>query len=136
MSGAFDYINAISLNKTDMMTGTENDVLAERGYDPFLTNKAFSQYMDTVFIANEMNMNHHLDKKPQFHFYLNIVKPKKRYAEWAKKEKNTGDLLVVKEFFGYSDQKARQALTVLTEKQLDEMRERLQKGGEHDRRNG
>jgi hypothetical protein len=75
-----------------------------------------------------MNTRHHLDNLLQFDFLLNIVRPKKRYAKWSKKD-NDGDVLIVKEYFGYNDTKARQALAVLTPEQLTQIRITLQKGG-------
>ena len=110
------------------MRKTDNDVLAEKSYSPFLTNRALSYHNDTVAIANEMNTRHSLDKRLQYEFLLNIVRPKKRYAKWSKKEKG-GDVDIVKEYFKYNDIKARQALTILTKEQIVEIRQKLEKGG-------
>ena len=129
----FDFTNAVSSTKKDLMRGTANDKIAEKSYSPFLTNRALSYHNDTVFFANEMNTRHHLDNLLQFDFLLNIVRPKKRYAKWSKKD-NDGDVLVVKEFFGYSQTKAQQALTILTPEQLTAIRIKLQKGGRNDRK--
>jgi len=124
----FDYVNAINQSKKDLMTGTDNDALAEKGYDAFLTNRSLSNFSDTVYLANEMNARHHADKKLQFHFLLNIVRPKKRFAKWAKKE-NSGDVEVIKQYYGYNDVKARQALSVLTDDQIKTIRKKMEKGG-------
>jgi len=124
----FDFTNSINQTKQDLMRNTANDKLAEKSYSPFLTNRALSYHNDTVFYANEMNTRHHLDNLLQFDFLLNIVRPKKRYAKWSKKD-NDGDVLIVKEYFGYNDTKARQALAVLTPEQLTQIRITLQKGG-------
>jgi len=129
----FDFTNSINQSKTDLMRGTANDKLAEKSYSPFLTNRALSYHNDTVFFANEMNTRHHLDNLLQYDFLLNIVRPKKRYAKWSKKD-NDGDVLIVKEYFGYNDTKARQALAILTPEQLTTIRITLQKGGRDDRR--
>ena len=129
----FDYVNAISKTKVDLMRGTANDKLAEKSYSPYHTNRTLSYHNDTVFYANEMNRRHHLDNLLQFDFLLNIVRAKSRYAKWAKKE-NDGDVLIVKEFFGYNETKARQALAILTNEQLSEIRIKLQKGGRDDRK--
>ncbi len=132
----FDYINAINTTKKNLMVGTENDRLAEKGYDPFLTNRALSYHNDTIGVANEMNTRHYLDKKPQFEFFINTVRPKKRFAKWVKKQKDS-DVAVIKEYYGYNDIKARQALTILTDDQLTDIRIRIDKGGrdakQHDR---
>lgn len=124
----FDYINAINTTKKNLMVGTENDRLAEKGYDPFLTNRALSYHNDTIGVANEMNTRHYLDKKPQFEFFINTVRPKKRFAKWVKKQKDS-DVAVIKEYYGYNDIKARQALTILTDDQLTDIRIRIDKGG-------
>lgn len=124
----FDYVNEINVSKKDIMTGTDNDVLAEKGYDAFLTNRSLSNFPDTVWLANEMNTRHDIDNKLQFHFLLNTVRSKKRFAKWAKKEK-TGDVEVIKLYYGYNDVKARQALSVLTDDQIKTIRNRMEKGG-------
>lgn len=131
----FDYTNAINSSKKDLMRGTANDDLAEKDYNPYLTNRALSYHNDTVFFANEMNRRHHIDHLLQFDFLLNIVRPKKRFAKWDKKD-NDGDVLIVKEYFGYSDTKARQALAILTPEQLTTIKTKLEKGGRDDRKHG
>jgi len=128
VSNPFDYINAINSSKKNLMRGTDNDELAEKGYEPFLANRALSYHNDTIALANEMNTRHYLDKKPQFEFFINTVRPKKRYAKWVKKEKDS-DLAVVKEYYGYNDIKARQTLTILSDHQINEMKKRIDKGG-------
>jgi hypothetical protein len=124
----FDYTNSINTTKKNLMRGTANDKLAEKEYAPFLTNRALSYHNDTVFYANEMNTRHHADNILQYEYLLNIVRPKKRYAKWAKKD-NDGDVSVVKEYYGYNDSKAQQALSILTKEQLIEIRHLLEKGG-------
>jgi len=131
----FDYTNAINVTKKDLMRGTANDYLAEKGYNPFLNNRALSYHSDTVFFANEMNIRHHIDHLLQFDFLLNIVRPRKRMAKWDKKD-NDGDVLIVREYFGYNDTKARQALAILTPEQLDKIKIKLEKGGIDDRKHG
>ena len=128
MSNPFDYVNSITYTKKNLMRNTENDALAEKGYNPFLTNRSLSYHHDTVAVANEMNMRSDLPKLLQYEFFLNTIRSKKRFAKWDKREDH-GDLAVVKEYFGYSDNKAMQALTVLTDDQIIEIRKRLEKGG-------
>lgn len=130
MSNPFDYINAINTSKVDLMTGTDNDKLAEKGYEPFLTNRALSYHADTVGLANEMNTRHYLDKKPQFHFFINTVRPKKRYAKWEKKQKDS-DVACVKEYYGYNDVKTQQALAILSDDQISDIKRRIDKGGKN-----
>lgn len=130
MSNPFDYVNTITSTKKNLMRDTENDVLAEKEYNPFLTNRALSYHHDTVSTANEMNSRSDLPKLLQYEFLLNTVRPKKRYAKWDKKEDH-GDLAAIKEYFGYGDNKALQALTVLSHDQIHEIKRRLEKGGKN-----
>lgn len=124
----FDYVTAINQTKQNLMRGTENDDLAEKDYNPFMANRALSYFTDTVGMANEMNTRHYLDKRLQFEFLLNIVRPKKRFSKWEKKSTG-GDLALVKEYYDYNDQKALQALSILTEDQIKHIRQKLEKGG-------
>ena len=124
----FDFINDINTGKKNLMRDTENDTLSEKGYSSFLTNRSLSYFNDTVGLANEMNQRHYLDNLLQYEFLLNSVRPKKRFAKWDKKEDH-GDLAAIKEYFGYGDSKALQALTTLTDKQILQIRKRLEKGG-------
>jgi len=78
--------------------------------------------------ANEMNINHHIDHRLQFDFFINIVKKKKRFSKWLKPEEIT-DLNVVKEYYGYSNEKAKSVLSLFTDEQLTELRKRMCKGG-------
>lgn len=128
MSNPFDYVNAISYGKDDLMTGTENDELAEAAYNPYLTNKALSYFPDTLLYANEMNMLNHVANKLQFHYLLNTIRPKKRYSKWAKKEEDA-DIEAIKEYYKYSTAKAEAALSVLSPQQINEIKRRLNKGG-------
>lgn len=119
-----DYLNSININKTDVM----QDLEAERKYPPYIVNKCLSGFMDTVLLANELNINPHLDNKLQYHFLLNIVRPKKRFSPWLKKEK-LDDLEAVKSYYGYSNEKARAALRILDNEQLEQIKLKLTTGG-------
>lgn len=124
----FDFVNAITTTKKDLMTGTDNDELSEKSYTPFIVNKALSYFPDTIMYANEMNMHMVLDNKLQFHYLINSIRAHKRFAKWAKKSDND-DLEIVKEYYGYSNDKAIQALTLLSTNQLNLIRKQLEKGG-------
>jgi hypothetical protein len=132
-SNPFDYTNSITQSKKDLMRGTANDDLAEKDYNAFLNNRALSYHSDTIYFANEMNRLSHIDNLLQFDFLLNIVRPRKRVAKWAKKD-NDSDLLIVKEYFNYNDSKARQALSILSPQQVAIIRTTLTKGGRDDRK--
>jgi len=130
MSNPFDYINDINTGKKNLMRGSENDELAEKGYNPFLSNRALSYHHDTVGIANEMNIRSQADNKLQYEFLLNTVRPKKRFAKWAKKVSD-GDLAVVMEYYGYSETKAEQALSILSKEQITKIKRKMDKGGKN-----
>ena len=123
----FDFINAInSRAKKDLMAGVENES-AESDYVPYVTNKTLSYFTETVMYANEMNRNSHLPKKLQFHYLLNSIRPGKRYTKWIKKE-DSEFLELVKQYYGFSDEKARQALTILSDQQLSTIKITLTRG--------
>jgi hypothetical protein len=124
----FDYLNTINVTKKNMMRGSENDELAEKEYNAFIVNRGLSLFQDTITLANEMNIHHDADNKLQYEFLINIVRPRKRFSKWYKKEED-GDLEAVKEYYGYSNQKAIQALTVLTRDNIITIKEKLEKGG-------
>ena len=120
----FEYVNSINYTKKDIMV----DDIAEKAYAPFMINRSLSYFQDTIFFANEMNRYHHLDNKLQFQFYINIIRKRKRFSKWNKPELDS-DMDVVKEYYGYSNEKARQALTLLTPSQIEELRKKVSKGG-------
>lgn len=120
----FDYLNAINDTKKDIMV----DDIAEKGYAPFMVNRGLSYFNDTVLFANEMNRYHHLDHRLQFDFLINIIRKRKRFSKWMKPD-TAGDVEVVKEYYGYSNEKARQALTLLTSEQINELKKKVYKGG-------
>jgi len=120
----YEYVKAINDTKQDIMV----DDLAEKAYNPFIINRSLSYFNDTVLMANEMNRNHHLDNRLQFDFFINIVRKKKRFAKWMKPE-TVSDVEVVKEYYGYSNEKARQILTLLTSDQINELKKKVYKGG-------
>jgi len=120
----FEYVNAINTTKKDIMI----DDLAEKAYNPFIINRSLSYFNDTVLMANEMNINHHIDNRLQFDFFINIVRKKKRFSKFMKPE-TVSDVEVVKEYYGYNNEKARQALTLLTSDQINELKKKVYKGG-------
>jgi len=91
-------------------------------------NRGLSYFSDTVAIANEMNMYAHLDKKLQFHFLINIVRKRKRFSKWNKPDL-VSDIEVIKEYYGYSNDKAKQALSLLSPEQIKELEKKVSKGG-------
>lgn len=121
----FDFINAINLTKKDLF----EDPQAEKDYVPFLVNRGLSYFPDTVLYANEMNRNSGIPKDWQFSFFLNTISKKKRFSKWHKKDAETEPLRLVMEYFGYSSEKAQEALSILSEDQMVMIKEKLYKGG-------
>ena len=125
-----EYLNAVNHTKEPLMD-TEDEVW-EKKYPPFIVNKCIAPFQDTIMLVNEMNRLHHLDKKLQFDFLLNSIRTRKRFAPWMKANK-ISNLEYVKEFYGYSNAKAKAALDVLSEDQLATIKRRLYKGGKNGR---
>lgn len=124
----FDYVNDINYGKKNIINNSDNPELAEKLYSPYLVNRAFSQFADTVRVANEMNIHHHLDKKLQFDFLINIIRSKKRFSKWAKKQDDENIELVM-QYYGYSYEKARQVLPLLNNDQIITIKKKRFEGG-------
>ena len=120
----FDYLNSINHTKEDIM----DDDIKEAGYNAFLINRSLSYFQDTVLLANEMNRYHHLDNKLQYHFLINITRKRKRFSKWIKPDV-VSDIEVVKEYYGYNNEKARQALSLLSPQQIELIRKKVDRGG-------
>jgi hypothetical protein len=121
----FDYVNAILDNKKDLIV----DEITEKSYDAFIVNRALSLHKDCIFYANEMNRYYILDKKLQNDFLLNIVRSQKRpFAKWVKAEKSE-DLECIKQVFGFSNTKAREAIRLLSKEQIQKLKEQTDIGG-------
>ena len=121
-----EYLNSINFTKQDVMN-TE-DLTWEKKYPAFIVNKCLSYHYDTLIAANEMNGYLFLPNNMQYHFLLNIVRKKKRFAKWMKAEK-LKDLDYVKEYYGYSNEKAKTALSILTKDDIEHIKKSLNKGG-------
>lgn len=124
----FDYINAVSDNKKNIMVGTENDDLAEKSYNPYLTNKSLSYHADAILYVNEINQYANLDNKLQFDYYLYGLPKKKRFSKWAKKDENE-DIEIISQWYGCNYSKAAEILSLINKNTLDLIKQRLQKGG-------
>jgi hypothetical protein len=121
----FEFANQILQGKKQLIV----DEPTEAEYVPFMVNRALSYHKDCVLYANEMNRRHQLDKKLQNDFLLNTIRAKKRpFNKWIKPEKSE-DIACIKSFYGFSDAKARDALRLLTDKQIQELKEKTDKGG-------
>ena len=105
-----DYLNTLNYSKDDLM---EDDPGWKKNYPPYVINKCMSHHMDTLMFSNEMNRYPNLDKDMQYSFYLNTVRPKRRFSPWGKKQQ-VKDLNLVKQYYGYSNEKAKQDLRILS----------------------
>ena len=121
-----DYLPAINHTKKNLMDS--DDPMWEKKYPAFMVNKVLSGFQDTVMLSNEMNRNHFLDRDMQFQFLLNSIRSKKRFTPFLKASK-IKDIECVKEYYGYSNEKAKSALDILTKEQLKLIKESLYKGG-------
>jgi len=119
----FDIVTDISLNKKRLIDETN-----QKEYSPFMVNRALSYYIDTIMYANDMNINHHVDKLMQHDYLFYSIRKAKRFSKWAKKKKNS-DIELIQEYYGYSYDKAKVAVSVLTDDQIKIIRKKLDKGG-------
>lgn len=125
----FEFVKAIN-NKQDII----RDDLDEKSYLPYMINHSFSYFSDTVLLANEMNANHHLDNKLQNDFFINTIrKNPKRFSKWNK-VKHDGDFEAVKEYYGYSNDKTRSALSLLSAEQINIIKQKVDHGGRKGKR--
>lgn len=123
-----DYLNAVNSTKERLMD-TEDETW-EKKYPPFVVNKCVAPFQDTIMLVNEINQFHHLDKKLQFDFLINSLRPRKRFTPWMKAKK-LDNLEYVKEYYGYSNDKAKTALEILNDEQISAIKKKLNKGGRH-----
>ena len=121
-----DYLNAINHTKERLLDSEDEEW--EKKYPPFVVNKCVYPFQDTIMLVNEINQLPHLDKKLQFDFLLNSVRSRKRFSPWLKANK-LDNLQDVKEYYNYSNEKAKQALDILTDEQIAEIKKKLYKGG-------
>ena len=118
-----DWLNSINQNKNNLY---EEDPDAK--YPAYIINRCMSGHLDSVMFANEMNLSHHLDSDMQYSFYLNSVRKRKRFSPWLRKDE-IKDLDLVKRYYGYSNEKAKQALRILTKQQLNFIKSTFETGG-------
>tara|TARA_R100001082_G_scaffold54460_1_gene29798 strand:+ start:31 stop:414 length:384 start_codon:yes stop_codon:yes gene_type:complete len=120
-----DWLNSINQTKKNLI---DDDPLLEKEYSPYIINRIYSGHLDAVMFANEMNKYHFLPKKMQYSFYLNSLRVKKRFSPWLRKDE-IKDLDCVKRYYGYSNEKAKQALKILTKDQLNFIKSTFETGG-------
>ena len=120
-----DWLNSINFNKENLIKESPDII---KDYPPYIINRCLSGHMDCIMFANEMNKYSFLDKDIQYTFYLNILRKRKRFSPWLRKDK-ISDLEIVKRYYGYSNEKASQALKILSNEQLNFIKQRLETGG-------
>ena len=120
-----EWLNSINFSKTNLL---DEDPDAKKDYAPFIINRCLSGHLDCILFANEMNKYSFLDKDMQYTFYLNILRKKQRFSPWLRKDK-IEDLESVKKYYGYSNEKAYQVLKILSNEQIDYIKQRLEIGG-------
>ena len=121
-----DYLNSINFTKKDLMKSEDKEWI--RKYPAFIINKILSGFQDTIMLVNEVNRNHFLDKDMQYSFLLNSIRSKKRFSPFLRASK-LKDIDLVKEYYGYSNEKAKTVLDILTKDQLKLIKDKLYKGG-------
>ena len=120
-----DWLNSINYSKKNLI---DEDPDVEKKYPAYIINRCMSGHLDAIMYANEMNLYHNLNSKLQYDFLLNILRSKKRFSPWVKKEE-LKNLDYVKRYYGYSDEKAKQVLPLLSKEQLTFIQEKLERGG-------
>ena len=120
-----DWLNSINTGKSNLI---DEDIDLEKKYPSYIINRCLSGHIDAVMFANEMNKHPNLAKKLQYDFFLNSLRKRKRYSPWLRKEQ-IENLELVKKYYGYSNEKAKQVLHILTREQLSFIRDRLETGG-------
>ena len=121
----FDFLKTINDTKINLI---QEDPDNAKSYNSYIINRSLSYFPDTIFFANEMNRLHHCDSELQYAFYLGIVRKKRRFSKWDKSE-SINNLQEVKRYFGYNNERAKEALSVLSKDQITIIKEKVNKGG-------
>jgi hypothetical protein len=120
-----DWLNSINQTKKNLI---DEDPSVEKEYPSYIINRCLSGHLDCIMFANEMNRYNFLPKKMQYSFYLNTLRKRKRYSPWLRKDE-IKDIDYVKRYYGYSNEKAKQALRILNKEQLDFIKSKFETGG-------
>jgi hypothetical protein len=121
----FDFLKTINDTKENLI---DNDTENTKYYNSFVINRSLSYFPDTIYFANEMNKFHQIDVDLQYNFLLNIIRKRKRFSKWEKTE-DINNLNIIKSYFGYNDEKARQVISLLTEEQITTIKKKVSLGG-------
>jgi len=126
----FDFVNAINTSKKDLIRESDSPTLIEKQYSPFLVNRALSYFIDTILYANEINQANHVDSLLQNDYYLNSVRFGKRFSKWAKPVENS-NIESIQEYYKVSYMKALDINKILSKEQIDLIKAKIIKGGNH-----
>ena len=119
----FDFVKSVTYTKKDIMHD-----LNESEYDSFIINRALAYYQDCILYANEMNRRFEISARLQYHYLLNTIRKRKRFAKWIKPEK-ISDLKIVMEYYKVSRAKAEEYLNIISQKEIEILRRKMNKGG-------
>lgn len=126
MTTPFDFLTSINSSKVNLFL---EDPANEKEYEPFMVNRGLSYFPDTVFHSNEMNKYSGSPKNWQYDFYLNSVTKRKRFSKWSKADKMSDDVILLSSLYGYSKRRALEALNLLTQDELKDIRQSYATGG-------
>mgnify|MGYP000299905854 FL=1 len=124
----FDFMNAASFTKADLIKDSENPDITEKQYNAYIVNRGFTNFEDTILHANEMNQRHELFPAAQFDYYRAVLRKRKRFSKWPKADKDV-NLDAIQEVYQCNRTVAKQYLKVLNEEQLQSVHDRLVTGG-------
>lgn len=125
----FDWLNSINYDKKNLM---DDEPILEKDYNSFMINRGLSYFPDTILYANQMNGFFNLDNKLQYEFYLYGLPKRKRFSKWTKKDKATDTLNVIMRYYKYNEERALEVLSLLTDKQIELIKQKMYKGGVND----
>ena len=120
-----DWLNSINQTKKNLI---DEDSSIEKDYPPYIINRCYSGHLDAIMFANEMNKYNFLSKKMQYDFFINTLRVKKRFSPWLRKDE-IKDLDYVKRYYGYSNEKAKQIIKILSKEQLNFIKSKFETGG-------
>lgn len=124
----FDFMNAVSLTKEDLIGNHENPAIAEKQYSPYMVNRGFANFEDTILHANELNQRHGLFPRAQFDYYLGALRKRKRFSKWPKADKSA-DLDAIQQVYTCNRTVAKMYLKALSKEDLEIVHGKLITGG-------
>jgi hypothetical protein len=124
----FDFMNAVSFTKEDLIKNHDNPDMIEKQYTPYVVNRGFTNFEDTILHANEMNMRHHLFEGAQFDYYRGALRKRKRFSKWPKADKSV-DLDAIQQVYSCNRTVAKLYLKALSQDDMKTVKNKLMVGG-------